>query len=88
MAEQIQEEQEPQNVMADEAKVIPTGVDATWPENLKEAQSVISNFTIRYASQTGIVTNSDSKQIIVDACCKLYTGAITAEEFVQEASNF
>ena len=75
-------------MMADEAKVIPTGVDATWPENLKEAQSVISNFTIRYASQTGIVTNSDSKQIIVDACCKLYTGAITAEEFVQEASNF
>ena len=75
-------------MMADDANVIPTGVNSVWPEDLKEAQTVMSNFTTRFSSQTGIVTNSDSKQIIVDACCKLYTGEITAEEFVKEASNF
>lgn len=75
-------------MMSDDANVVPTGVNATWPEDLKDAQAVMSNFTTRYTSQTGIVTNTDSKQIIVDACCKLYTGEITAEEFVKEASNF
>ena len=75
-------------MMSDDANVIPTGVDSTWPEDLKEAKDVIANFTTRYSSQTGIVTNSDSKQIIVDACCKLYTGQITAEEFIAEARNF
>lgn len=75
-------------MMADDANVVPVGVDATWPEDLKEAQAVMNNFTSRYPSQTGIVINSDSKQIIVDACCKLYAGKITAEEFVKEASNF
>lgn len=75
-------------MMADDANVVPTGVNAVWPEDLKEAQAVMNNFSSRYSSQTGIVTNSDSKQIIVDACCKLYTGAITAEQFILEASNF
>lgn len=75
-------------MMADNANVVPVGLDATWPEDLKGAQAVMNSFTSRYSSQTGIVINSDSKQIIVDACCKLYTGKITAEEFVKAASNF
>lgn len=75
-------------MMSDDANVVPIGVDSTWPEPLTEAKDIIANFTIRYSSQTGIVTNSDSKQIIVDACCKLYTGQITTEEFIAEARNF
>lgn len=75
-------------MFADEAHIPCVGIDSTWPEVLGEAQAIISNFSERFSSQTGIVTNTDSKQIIVDACCRLYTGATTPEEFIKEASNF
>lgn len=75
-------------MFADEANVIPVGLDATWPDTLKDAREVMMNFTSRYASQTAIVLNLDTKQIIVDACLKLMAGKITAEEFVKEASKF
>ena len=75
-------------MFSDDANIPPVGVDATWPSTLTEAKAVISSFSTRFSSQTGIVTNTDSKQIIVDACCRLYTGATTPEEFVKEASNF
>lgn len=75
-------------MFADDAHIPCVGIDSTWPEVLGEAQAIISNFSERFSSQTGIVTNTDSKQIIVDACCRLYTGATTPEEFIKEASNF
>ena len=75
-------------MFSDVANIPPVGVDSTWPSFLAEAQEIISGFSVRFSSQTGIVTNTNSKQIIVDACCRLYTGATTPEEFVKEASNF
>lgn len=73
---------------ADKANAIPVGVDGVWPENLKDAQSVLSNYTTRYPSQTALIRNSNSKQIIADACLKLMGGSITAEQFVEQASKF
>ena len=34
------------------------------------------------------ITNSDSKQIIADACLKLMGGSISADEFIKMASAF
>jgi len=75
-------------MFSDEANSIPMSLDAVWPENLADAREVMNNYTTRYASQTSITTNSDSRQIIADACLKLMSGQITAEEFVAQASNF
>ena len=75
-------------MFSDEANAIPMSLDAVWPENLADAREVMNNYTTRYASQTSITTNSDSRQIIADACLKLMSGQITAEEFVAQASNF
>jgi len=63
-------------------------VDHVWPENLADAQVVLNSYTSRYPSQTAIITNSDSKQIIADACLKLMGGSISADEFVKMASAF
>ena len=73
---------------SDMANAIPVGVDGVWPDSLKDAQQVISKYTNRYPSQTAIILNSNSKQIIADACLKLMGGSITAEEFVDMASKF
>ena len=73
---------------SDMANAIPVRVDGTWPENLQDAKSVISNYSVRYPSQTGLILETNSKQIISDACLKLMAGTITAEEFVKEASAF
>lgn len=73
---------------SDMANAIPVGVDGVWPDSLKDAQQVISKYTNRYPSQTALILNSNSKQIIADACLKLMGGSITAEEFVEMASKF
>ena len=73
---------------SDMANAIPVGVDGEWPDSLKDAQQVISKYTNRYPSQTALILNSNSKQIIADACLKLMGGSITAEEFVDMASKF
>ena len=73
---------------SDMANAIPVGVDGVWPDSLKDAQQVISKYTNRYPSQTALILNSNSKQIIADACLKLMGGSITAEEFVEIASKF
>lgn len=73
---------------SDMANAIPVGVDGVWPDSLKDAQQVISKYTNRYPSQTALILNSNSKQIIADACLKLMGGSITAEEFVDMASKF
>ena len=73
---------------SDRANAIPVGVDGVWPDSLKDAQQVISKYTNRYPSQTALILNSNSKQIIADACLKLMGGSITAEEFVEMASKF
>lgn len=73
---------------SDVANAIPVMNDSTWPVNLQEAKAVISNYTVRYLSQTGLNINNNSKQIIADACLKLMAGTITAEEFVKEAGSF
>ena len=72
----------------DQANAIPMGVNATWPSNLADAQAVLNSYTQRYPSQTALITNSDSKTIIADACLKLMAGSITAEEFVNQAGAF
>lgn len=72
----------------DMANAIPVGVDGVWPDSLKDAQQVMSKYTNRYPSQTALILNSNSKQIIADACLKLMGGSITAEEFVEMASKF
>lgn len=72
----------------DQANAIPMSTEHVWPENLADAQAVLNSYTERYPSQTAIITNSDSKQIIADACLKLMGGSITAEEFVKQASAF
>ena len=71
-----------------QANAIPMNVDHVWPENLADAQVVLNSYTSRYPSQTAIITNSDSKQIIADACLKLMGGSISADEFVKMASAF
>ena len=73
---------------SDMANAIPVGVDGVWPDSLKDAQQVMSKYTNRYPSQTALILNSNSKQIIADACLKLMGGSITAEEFVDMASKF
>ena len=73
---------------SDMANAIPVSVDGVWPDSLKDAQQVISKYTNRYPSQTALILNSNSKQIIADACLKLMGGSITAEEFVDMASKF
>ena len=73
---------------SDMANAIPVSVDGVWPDSLKDAQQVISKYTNRYPSQTALILNSNSKQIIADACLKLMGGSITAEEFVEMASKF
>lgn len=73
---------------SDMANAIPVSNDGIWSENLKEAQTVLNGYTNRYPSQTAITMNSNSKQIISDACLKLMGGSITAEEFVEMASKF
>lgn len=73
---------------SDMANAIPVDVDGEWPDSLKDAQQVISKYTNRYPSQTALILNSNSKQIIADACLKLMGGSITAEEFVEMASKF
>lgn len=72
----------------DQANAIPMGIDAQWPSNLADAQAVLNSYTIRYPSQTALITNSDSKTIIAEACMKLMAGQITAEEFVELAGGF
>ena len=67
---------------------IPVSNTGVWPENLKDAQVVLNGYTNRYPSQTAITMNSNSKQIISDACLKLMGGSINAEEFVKMASKF
>lgn len=69
-----------------QANAIPMNVDHVWPENLADAQVVLNSYTSRYPSQTAIITNSDSKQIIADACLKLMGGSISADEFIKMAS--
>lgn len=71
-----------------QANAIPMNVDHVWPENLADAQVVLNSYTSRYPSQTAIITNSDSKQIIADACLKLMGGSISADEFIKMASAF
>ncbi len=73
---------------ADMSNAIPVSVDGVWPENLEEAKSVLNNYTSHYPSQTALILDNNSKQIISDACLKLMGGSITAEEFVEQASNF
>lgn len=75
-------------MFSDEANSIPMSLEAVWPDNLADAREVMNSYTTRYASQTSITSNSDSKQIIADACIKLMAGQITAEQFVEQASNF
>lgn len=72
----------------DQAQAIPMGIDAQWPENLADAQAVMNAYTKRYPSQTALITNSDSKTIIAEACVKLMAGVISAEEFVELAGGF
>ena len=72
----------------DQANAIPMGIDAQWPSNLADAKAVLNSYTIRYPSQTALITNSDSKTIIAEACMKLMAGQITAEEFVELAGGF
>lgn len=73
---------------SDMANAIPVSVDGVWPENLQDAKAVISNYSVRYPSQTALILETNSKQIISDACLKLMAGTITAEEFMKEASAF
>lgn len=73
---------------SDMANAIPVSNTGVWPENLKDAQAVLNGYTNRYPSQTAITMNSNSKQIISDACLKLMGGSISAEEFVKMASKF
>lgn len=73
---------------SDKANAIPVMTDGIWPENLQDAKSVLSAYTVRYPSQTALILETNSKQIISDACLKLMAGTITAEEFVKEASAF
>jgi raffinose/stachyose/melibiose transport system substrate-binding protein len=72
----------------DRANAIPMNPAADWPEALKDAKSIMNNLSTRYPSQTGLVTNSSSAQIIKDSCILLMAGEITAEQFVERASNF
>ena len=73
---------------SDSANAIPVSVDGVWPDSLKDAQQVMAKYTKRYPSQTSLILNSNSKQIIADACLKLMGGSITAEKFVELASKF
>lgn len=73
---------------AERANAIPMNPDADWPEALQDAKVIMNALTNRYPSQTGLVTNSNSAQIIKDACILLMAGEITAEKFVEKASNF
>lgn len=73
---------------SDMANAIPVSNKGVWPENLKDAQAVMTKYTKSYPSQTSLTVNNNSKQIISDACMKLMGGSITAEEFVQMASKF
>lgn len=73
---------------SDMANAIPVSNKGVWPDNLKDAQEAMAGYTNRYPSQTGLTMNSNSKQIIADACLKLMGGSITAEEFVTMASKF
>ena len=75
-------------MFSDEANAIPMSLDAVWPENLTDFRTVMNAYTSRFESQTAITSNSDSRQIIADACLKLMSGQITAEQFVEQASNF
>ena len=75
-------------MFSEKASAIPMSLEAEWPEDLAAAREVINGYTQRYSSQTSLIVNSDSKQIISDACLKLMAGQISAEEFVKEASNF
>jgi len=75
-------------MFSDEANSIPMSLDAVWPDNLADFRTVMNAYTSRFASQTSITSNSDSRQIIADACLKLMSGQITAEQFVEQASNF
>lgn len=75
-------------MFSDEANSIPMSLDAVWPDNLTDFRTVMNAYTARFASQTSITSNSDSRQIIADACLKLMSGQITAEQFVEQASNF
>ena len=76
------------HLFTNQANAIPMNVDHVWPENLADAQVVLNSYTSRYPSQTAIITNSDSKQIIADACLKLMGGSISADEFIKMASAF
>lgn len=73
---------------ATEANAIPVSLKGTWPDNLADARTVIMKYTTRYPSQTALILNSNSKQIIADACLKLMGGSIKAEDFVKQAAKF
>lgn len=72
----------------DQTQSIPMGVDAQWPAALTDVKTVMDQTTNRYLSQLNMKVNSDSAQIIGDACIKLEAGLLTVEEFIKEASNF
>lgn len=72
----------------DKTQSIPMGIDAEWPEALKEVKDVLTQTTTRYKPQLNIGVNADSKTIIQDACIKLQAGTLDTEGFIKEASNY
>lgn len=72
----------------DQTQSIPMGVNAEWPAALADVKTIMSQTSKRYLSQLNTKVNSDSSQIIGDACIKLEAGLLTVEEFIKEASNF
>lgn len=72
----------------DKTQSIPMGLDAEWPDALKEAKEVLNKTTTRYAPHLNLRKNADSQPIIGDACTKLYSGEYTVEEFIAAASKF
>lgn len=67
--------------LANESLGVPMANDATWPEQLAEAQAVIDNTTTRLKWAVGMEDVAEVNTTIKDGFSKLITGSYTAKQF-------
>ncbi len=70
--------------MSKNAMAIPMSPEAEWPANLADSKAVFEGIKTRYPAQTSIVLNKDRLPVIRSSAIKLFSGNITAEQFIKE----
>lgn len=71
------------NLLAKSSFGVPVSGAAEWPVQLEDAKSVFNNLDTNYPWAANILANPDKAGIIREQFTKLVSGAVTAEEFIE-----